>query len=217
MPKWTDITKLSDREAKTREAQFEAEMLALIAQGGSPTPTVSPAPSATTVSTRDGIQISVTEKGQTTTYGNLESIPESVRQRIMNAWRPTSAVPPVLNPPALRSAPPSPPMPRPRTMRVAVFLNLIVPGAGQFYLGQRIAGAVYALSFLTCFAAMLTIFLHGYFNYLRLSTSGDIMESNTLEQLAHAFPAGIIAGLSIAGIVIHLASAIHLAASRARK
>jgi hypothetical protein len=102
-------------------------------------------------------------------------------------------------------------------MKVAMFLNLMVPGAGQFYLGQRLAGAVYALTFLACFATMLGIFLHGYYDYLRLSTSGDIMESNTLEQLAHAFPTGIISALSAVGIVIYLASTIHLAVSRAGK
>jgi len=224
MPDWKDIAKLSDREAKAREAQFEAEMLALIAQGDSSTPAASPTPSATTLPTpavpiRDGVQISVTSHGQTAHYNNLEAVPAPVRQQIMNAWNlaPTTDVPPVHNAPALRNASPSPQTPRPRTTRIAMFLNLMVPGAGQFYLGQRIAGAIYALAFLACFAAMLGIFLHGYFDYLRLSTSGDILESSTLEQLAHTFPAGTIASLAIVGIVIYLASAIHLAVSRAGK
>ena len=102
-------------------------------------------------------------------------------------------------------------------MRVAMFLNLMVPGAGQFYLGQRLAGAVYALAFLASFIALLVIFVHGYFNYLSLSTSGDILDSGNLEQVAHAFPAGIISALSAAGVVIYLASTIHLAVSRPRK
>ena len=224
MADWNTIAKLSDREAKTREAQFEAEMLAMVAQGESQTPTPAPAPSTTTlptptvVATRDGIQISVTDNGQTTRYSNLETVPGPVRQQIMSAWivSPAAAVPPVLNAPALRNAPPSPSTPRPRSMRVAMFLNLMVPGAGQFYLGQRLAGAVYALAFLASFIALLLIFVHGYFNYLSLSTSGDILDSGNLEQVAHAFPAGIISALSAAGIVIYLASTIHLAVSRNR-
>ena len=235
MPKWTDIAKLSDREANAREAEFEAQMLALLAQGESKPPAaVAPAPPvqsrsasvplavvpvpSSPIFARDGVQISVTDNGQTTLYNNLESVPVPVRQQIMNAWilSPATAVPPVLNAPALRTKPPSPSAPRPRTMRVAMFLNLMVPGAGQFYLGQRLAGAVYALAFLASFAAALIIFVHGYFKYLNLSTSGDILDSGNLEQIAHAFPAGIISALSIVGIVIYLASTIHLAMSRQR-
>ena len=226
MPDWKTIARLSDKDAKTREAQFEAEMLALAAQGSPQTPAASPVPAATTlptptvVATRDGIQISVTSNGQTTRYSNLESVPGPIRQHIMSAWigSPAAAVPPMLNAPTVRNAfpSPSPTTPRPKTMKVAMFLNLMVPGAGQFYLGQRLAGAVYALAFLASFAALLVIFVHGYFNYLSLSTSGDIMESNTLEQLAHSFPAGIMSALSAIGIVIYLASTIHLAVSRSR-
>jgi hypothetical protein len=224
MPDWNTIAKLSDREAKTREAQFEAEMLAMIAQGGPQSPVASPAPSTTALPTptvvaiRDGIQISVTDNGQTTRYSNLETVPGPIRQQIMNAWilSPAAAVPPVLNASALRNAPPSPSTPRRKSMKLGMFLNLMVPGAGQFYLGQRLAGAAYALAFLASFTALLVIFVHGYFNYLSLSTSGDILDSNNLEQVAHAFPAGIISALSAVGIVIYLASTIHLAVSRTR-
>ncbi len=102
-------------------------------------------------------------------------------------------------------------------MKVAMFLNLIVPGAGQIYLGQRLAGAVYALTFLASFVALLIIFVRGYLNYLNLSTGGDILDSGNLEQAAHAFPAGIISALSALGIIIYLASTIHLAVSRSRR
>jgi len=223
MPDWKDITKLSDREAKIREAQFEAEMLALLAQDGTQTPAASPAPSATTspiapAPTPDAIQISVTDNGQTTRYSNLDNVPVSVRQRIMNAWivSPAAAVPPILNAPAFRNASPSPPTRRPRTMRVAMFLNLLLPGAGQFYLGQRAAGAVYSLAFLASFGALLIIFVHGYFNYLSLSTIGDILDSGNLEQVAHAFPSGTLATLSLVGVVIYLVSAVHLVVSQNR-
>jgi hypothetical protein len=242
MPDWKTIARLSDKDAKTREAQFEAEMLALAAQGAPPNPaasptppdmiwpplpaTSSPTPSATTLPTpmvaanRDGIQILVTSNGQTSQYDNLESVPGPLRQHIMSAWigSPATAVPPMLNAPTVRNAlpSPSPTTPRPKTMKVAMFLNLMIPGAGQFYLGQRLAGAVYALVFLASFIATLAIFIHGYFKYINLSSSGDILDSGNLEQIAHLFPAGIISALSAIGIVIYLASTIHLAVSRSR-
>jgi len=227
MPDWKTIAKLSDKDAKTREAQFEAEMLALIAQGEHSKPSAAtPAPSATTLSVtpvpaHDGIQISVTTNGQSAHYNNLQEVPGEIRQHIMSAWiaSPSAALPPVLNAPAFRNAPslPSSKTPRPKTMKMAMFLNLLIPGTGQIYLGQRFAGAAYALAFLASFAAVLIIFVHGYFNYLNLSTSGDILDSGNLEKVANAFPAGIIGALSAIGIVIYLASTIHLAVSRARK
>jgi len=261
MPNWKNIAKLSDRDARAREAEFEAQMLAMTVQvepqepappprpsaATSPTPpaatsptstdviwpplptttsptppsTISPVASAPVVNT---IQILVTDNGQTTRYNNLEAVPGPVRQHIMSAWigSPTAFVPPMLNAPAFQNALPSPsPSPsastsRPKSMKVAMFLNLIVPGAGQFYLGQRLAGAVYAFAFLASFIATLIIFVHGYFNYLSLSTSGDILDSGNLEAISHAFPAGIISALSAIGVVVYVASAIHLAVSRSR-
>ena len=214
MPKWKDIARLSDQEEKAREAAFEAQMLAMIAQSKSPPPaTTSPASAAPV---HDDIQISVADNGQTTLYNNLEAVPWPVRQRIMNAWRasPTPGVPPLQNLSSLRNTPPSSSVPRPRTLRFAMTLNLLLPGAGQFYLGQRVVGAAYALGFLTCFATMLIVFVRGYFDYLRLSTSGDILESANLEQLAHAFHTGMLTGLTVVSIVIYLVSTIHLAASQ---
>lgn len=102
-------------------------------------------------------------------------------------------------------------------MKVAMFLNLMVPGAGQFYLGQRLAGAAYALAFLASFGATIIIFVHGYFKYLSLSTGGDILDGTNLDQIAKAFPTGIISTLSTIGLIIYLASTIHLAVSRSRR
>ena len=102
-------------------------------------------------------------------------------------------------------------------MKIAMFLNLMVPGAGQFYLGQRLIGGAYALAFLASFLATIIIFVHGYFKYLSLSTGGDILDGTNLEQVAKAFPTGIISTLSAIGMVIYLASTIHLAVSRRRR
>jgi hypothetical protein len=93
-------------------------------------------------------------------------------------------------------------------------LNLFLPGAGQFYLGQPAMGSVYALGFLACLGTMLVAFFRAYVSYFQLTTSGDIMEAGNLEQLAHAFPIGLLVGLSVLGVVIYVASTIHLALCR---
>ena len=202
MPIWNKIAELSDQQAKAREAVFEAQMLAkLTARAPEPSlPTPIP-----TVPLRDAIQILVTESGQTSLY-NPEAVPPAVQQRIMNAWH----CPAPNTSPALAAAPA-------RSRRAAMMLNLIMPGAGQFYLGQRAAGCAYAIPFIACLATLLVVFLRGYYQYLQLSTDGDILAAGNLEQLAHAFPTGLFAACSGVGTVIYLVSSIHLAVSRPRR
>jgi len=209
MPNWKSLAKLSDQEEKAREAAFEAEMVAMIATGrSSPAPPVIN-PSAPCVTSHNDIQISITNDGQTTLY-NLETVPWPVRQRIMNAWRPspTANIPPPQNT--------SSPAPRQKKMRTAMALNLLLPGAGQFYLGQRIAGSAYAIGFIACLATVLVLFVHAYSAYLQLSTSGDVMEAGNIEQLAQMFHAGVLAWISFIGTAIYIASTIHLVTSRRR-
>jgi len=215
MPAWKDIGRLSDSDEKKRAAAFEAQALASLAKD-SPAPTGQPPTPAVPV--RDGIQITVTVNGQTTHYPNLETVPAPVRQRILNAWQLATnpGIPPLLAAPANAPEPPAASAPRPRSRRFAQTLNLFLPGAGQIYLGQLAAGSLYALTFLGCFVAMLLIFVRGYADYLRLTTSGDILEGNNLEQLTQAFPAGALVGLLIVAIVIYFASAIHLSRSHPR-
>lgn len=212
MSRWKDITKLSDGEAKAREAAFEAEMLTMLATD-KPKPssaslsqtTTAPPPLATLP---DGIRVSVTENGQTTSY-DLESVPASVRERIRNAWK-QSLKPDA--PPVLGDAPAA----HPRSLRVAMTLNMFLPGAGQFYLGQRISGLAYAGAFSACLVAMLVLFVRAYAQYLSLATSGDILETGALERLSRTFPVETLVGLSLVGILIYAASAIHLAVGRGR-
>jgi TM2 domain-containing membrane protein YozV len=224
MPTWKDIAKLSDRDEKTREAAFEAEMLSLLATN-KPKPPVaasssSPASTAPvpTIVPRDGIQISVTENGQTTLY-NLTTAPASIRDEIGDAWglSPASTVPPVITRVSAASAVPSTPTPRPRTLRFAMTLNLFVPGAGQFYLGQRISGSFYAAGFCACLVAMLVLFVRAYSQYLQLATNGDVLESGNLETMARTFQAGPLATLSAIGTLIYIVSAIHLVVTQSRQ
>jgi TM2 domain-containing membrane protein YozV len=217
MPNWKDVTKLSGQSEKAREEMFEAETLAMVTST-KPTPTP-PATdsSASSALIPDGIQISVISKGQTTLY-NLETAPWPVRRQIMNAWRPspTANIPPLQGTPSIPNAPALPTR-RPKTMRFAMALNLLVPGAGQFYLGQRKAGAAYAIAFIACFVAMLILFARAYSAYLQLSTNGDILDGANLEQLAQVFHAGLLGWISFIGTAIYIASTIHLVVSRRSK
>ncbi|MCG3150688.1 MAG: hypothetical protein PCFJNLEI_04179 [Verrucomicrobiae bacterium] len=198
MAKWN----LSAEDEKAREAAFEAKLLAEL-RGVTPKPQPPPPPSPVTATT-DGIQISVTASGQTTHFNSLASVPLPVRQRILNAW---------MAAPALRTETPTPPVARPRTRSAAVAMNLFLPGAGQFYLGQPGWGCFYALSFLVCFAAMIVIFIRGY---LALDLNGDIFATGTLEKLMETFQAGTLIALQIVALVIYLASTAHLFLSRPR-
>ncbi len=218
MPKWKDIAKLSDRDEKTREAAFEAQMLAAFA-ADKPKPSAALSPPPTPIiAPRDAIQISVTENGQTTLY-DLATAPASVQEQIVNAWglSPRSSIPPVItSAPEDCPAPPTP-TPRPRTLRFAMTLNLFVPGAGQFYLGQRISGSLYAGGFCACLVAMLVLFARAYSQYMQLATNGDILESGNLETMARAFHVGPLATLSAIGTLIYIVSAIHLVVTRIRQ
>ncbi len=224
MPKWKDIAKLSDREEKTREAAFEAQMLATLAADKSePSVAISSPPPITAElksvpTAHDGVQISVTENGKTTLY-DLATAPAPVREQVRNAWGlfPRSSVPPVVASAPATSAAPSTLTPRPRTLRFAMTLNLFVPGAGQFYLGQRTSGLLYAGGFCACLVAMLVLFVRAYSQYLQLATNGDILESGNLETIASVFHAGPLVGLSVIGTLIYLVSAIHLVVTRSRQ
>ena len=115
----------------------------------------------------------------------------------------------------IRNEPPSP-SPRPRSRRVAMTLNLFLPGAGQFYLGQPVAGSVYAFGFIACFVTSIVIFLRDYGGYIQMSTGGDIFETGNLERLTQSFHTGWLVWLQGVAIAIYIASAIHLSRSRSR-
>jgi hypothetical protein len=102
------------------------------------------------------------------------------------------------------------PAPRAGRVRLALTLNLFLPGAGLIYLGRRFLGALFAAGFIGCFFAMMFLFLRGYREYLRLST-GDILAGETLEAVGRAFPAGLLVGLLLLALVIYVASILCVA------
>ncbi len=89
-------------------------------------------------------------------------------------------------------------------------LNLILPGAGLFYLGQRVLGTLLAAVFLACFLLILSLFLAGYARYFSLSLGGSILEGDRLEQIGNAFHLRWLAGLAVAGVVVFLFSMLLL-------
>ena len=99
---------------------------------------------------------------------------------------------------------------RPKNLRFAVLLTLLWPGAGQLYLGQIGVGLAYASSFLACFGGMLVIFFQAYSRYLAISSSGDILGANQLEEIARVFNIPTLVGLSGFSVVIFLIALGHL-------
>lgn len=111
----------------------------------------------------------------------------------------------------------SPPKPPERkSLRFAVTLNLLFPGAGLFYLGRRWIGSLLALTFTACFVGALTIFLRGYSEYLGVSVSGDILQEGTLEHLAEVFHVPWLIGLVVSAAGIYFASLVGLSIARRR-
>jgi TM2 domain-containing membrane protein YozV len=98
----------------------------------------------------------------------------------------------------------------PKNLRLATTLNLVLPGAGQFYLGQRVAGIVFATLFLACLVAMIVIFLHGYIAYWNMAVGGKILEGQRLENMGRVFQSGRLLVLLAISLVIYLAAAIGL-------
>src|SRR5260221_1194625 len=158
MPDLTSITKLSEQEAKKREAAFEAEMLALLSRNKVESPVATPVATPSTPPTaspapvdrpRDGIQVSVTENGQTTIYQNLEAVPSVIRNRMMSSWRPSSQLnsPPVLAATVVQKEQPASPTRKPPSWRAPPTLNLILPRRRAFYLGRPLIGTQFAIRF----------------------------------------------------------------------
>jgi len=106
------------------------------------------------------------------------------------------------------------PAPQPKSLRFALTLNLLLPGAGQLYLGQTVLGGVLGLGFLACFGTMLAIFLRGYAHYVEVSASGEVFEGNNLETLVDWFHTPWLIGLLVAALAIYIAALVGLAVAR---
>ena len=100
--------------------------------------------------------------------------------------------------------------PQSKSVRLAMTLNFVLPGTGQFYLGQRLFGSLLAGGFLACFVAMLAIFCRGYREYLNIATSDDILQGGFLERIGSVFHIGWLVGLLVVSVVIFIISVASL-------
>ena len=110
-----------------------------------------------------------------------------------------------------------PPLPRQepgKNLKLAGALNMFLPGAGLFYLGRRVSGAVLAAAFLGCFLALITLFIVGYSHYLSVAMSDDLMRGDNLERAGDSFHQPCLIALAIAGGVIYLISSILLSMAK---
>jgi hypothetical protein len=109
-----------------------------------------------------------------------------------------------------------PPLPQSQHLRVATLFNACLPGAGLVLLGRRVLGCALATAFLSCFLAVLTIFLAGYARYLSFATSDQLMQGSQLEDAGSMFHPRWLAGLALAGGLIYVSSAILFARAKRR-
>ena len=89
-----------------------------------------------------------------------------------------------------------------KSLRTAGLLNLLLPGAGQVYLGQRLLGVILLSLFLGCFIAALGIFLVGFGQYLKLALDGNILEGDRLERIGQVLHPRWLIGLAAVGAVV---------------
>lgn len=85
-------------------------------------------------------------------------------------------------------------------------LNVMLPGAGLYYLGWRKAGLAIGLGFGTAFLGVVTVFLVGYIRYLSIAMSEDLMKGDNLEQAGAGFHLPWLVGLAGLGAVLYLVS-----------
>jgi hypothetical protein len=100
----------------------------------------------------------------------------------------------------------------------ATMLNLVLPGVGQFYLGQRVLGCAFAGGSLACFVAAVVVFIVGIKRCWKLASSGDLLEGRKLEQMREAMHPGqlfILVGVVILMYVLSIA-ALRLVPPRGR-
>ena len=107
-----------------------------------------------------------------------------------------------------------PPIASPKSLRVATLLNLMLPGAGQFYFGQRRQGCILAGLFLLCFVGGLGLFLIGFAEYFKVTTGGKILEGDNLEQLGDVFHVRWLVGFMAGGVLVYAWSVIGLYVDR---
>jgi hypothetical protein len=107
--------------------------------------------------------------------------------------------------------------PKEKNLRWASALNLVLPGAGLFYLGRRKLGTILALSFLACLTTALGIFLIGYIHYLNVVLGDGLLRDGQLEQLSDVFHKRWLVGLLAVAAVLQVISICALSSARRQR
>ena len=107
-----------------------------------------------------------------------------------------------------------PPLPPRKDLRRATLLNVMLPGAGLYYLGWRRAGLAIGISFGAAFLVVVAVFLSGYIRYLSIAMSEDLMKGDNLEQAGAGFHLPWLIGMAGLGAVLYLVSWVMFAAAR---
>lgn len=99
----------------------------------------------------------------------------------------------------------------------AALANLVLPGAGQWWLGRRIRGAVYGLSFLAASLTLLGRFVWDYMAYLIGVTSGSLFEDDAIGSLTDIFHIRALVTLFCIAIAIAIVSEADLLVTARRR
>ena len=86
-------------------------------------------------------------------------------------------------------------------LRRAALLNFLLPGAGQWLIGQRKLGVALMSLFFAAFAAALAVFLAGMNAWFALAASPNILEGDNLENLSGAFHLPWLVVLSLVAVL----------------
>ena len=81
-----------------------------------------------------------------------------------------------------------PPILKPaKSRRIAAGLNCAIPGAGQYYLGQKVLGVVFMLVWLGILIIAVRLLVGGIGFYFSVAGNEHILDPGVLEQLAVKF------------------------------
>jgi hypothetical protein len=94
----------------------------------------------------------------------------------------------------------------PKSRRIAVALNLAIPGAGQIYFGQSFLGAIIIVVFLVSLVVGVKCLLGGMGLYFSVAADGRLLEPGVLEELAVQFHLPWLIASLVVGIVAQIAA-----------
>ena len=93
-----------------------------------------------------------------------------------------------------------------KSLRVAMASNFALPGAGQWYLGQRRLGSVLMAMYLAGLFLGIKCVLGGISTYFRIASSERLLDPGVLEQLAVDFQLPWLLTAFVLWLTAHLLS-----------